>query len=170
MEYHRALINDIYTELSLCKIILYADDTVIYYSNKNASTVESTLNEEVNRIASWMSSNHLTLNLKKGKTEFILYGTSKKLNKETHNINISGEKVNETTQYKYLGIILDQHLNLHEYLATVYKKASSRLKLLKRVRSNLTSEIAGKYISQHDPTNSHLLSNSFLGTSNLPES
>ena len=52
--------------------------------------------------------------------------------------------MNETTQYKYLGIILDQHLNLHEYLATVYKKASSRLKLLKRVRSNLTSEIAGK--------------------------
>jgi retron-type reverse transcriptase len=58
-------INDVGTDLSQCKIILYADDTVIYFSDKNASIIESTLNEEINRIAIWMRDNHLTLNLKK---------------------------------------------------------------------------------------------------------
>ena len=140
------LINDIDTELSYCKIILYADDTVIYFSDKDVLNIESTLNDEVNRVAKWMSDNHLTLNLKKGKTDFILYGTAKKLGKQTYNINvcINGTKVNKSTKYKYLGVLLDQQLNLHEQLATIYKKVSSRLKLLKRVRPNLTSAIAGK--------------------------
>ena len=52
--------------------------------------------------------------------------------------------MNKATKYKYLGVLLDQQLNLHEQLATIYKKVSSRLKLLKRVRPNLTSAIAGK--------------------------
>ena len=61
-------INDIHTELKECKILLYADDTVTYFSHKNISYGESILNEEANRIARWMSKNHLTLNLKKEKT------------------------------------------------------------------------------------------------------
>ena len=140
------LINDIDTELSYCKIILYADDTVIYFSDKDVINIESTLNNEVNRVAKWMSDNHLTLNLKKGKTDFILYGTAKRLGKQTYNINvcINGTKVNKATKYKYLGVLLDQHLNLNEQLAATYKKVSSRLKLLKRVRPNLTSAIAEK--------------------------
>jgi hypothetical protein len=116
------LINDVGTDLLQCKVILYADDTVIYFSDKNASIIESTLNEEVNRIAIWMRDNHLTLNLKKGKTDFVLYGTAKKLSKELHKINvhINGEKVNEATKYMYLGVLLDQHLNLHDHLVTTY--------------------------------------------------
>jgi predicted nucleotidyltransferase len=100
------------------------------------------LNEEVNKIAKWMSENHLTLNLKKGKTEFLLFGSAKRLGKESSspiNIKINGEHVNQTTQYKYLGVLLDHHLTLHKQVRTVYHKTSTRLKLLKRVRHNLTT-------------------------------
>ena len=144
-------INDIHTELKECKILLYADDTVTYFSHKNISYGESILNEEANRIARWMSENHLTLNLKKENTEFILFATSRKLSKETATvtINIHGERVNETTQYKYLGVILDHQFNLHEQVTTVYNKASSRLKFLKRVRNNLTSYVAEFNQSSH---------------------
>ena len=148
------LIDDIDTELSYCKIILYADDTVIYFSDKNVINIKSTLNDETKRVAKWMSDNHLTLNLK-GKTDFILYGTAKRLNKQTYNINvcINGTKVNKATKYKYLGVLLDQHLNLNEQLATISKKVSSRLNLLKRVGPNLTSAIAEKvYHSMIQPT------------------
>ena len=83
------LINDIGTELSYCKIIHYADDTVIYFSDKDVINIESTLNDEINRVAKWMSDNHLTLNLKKGKTDFILYGRAKRLGKQICNINVA---------------------------------------------------------------------------------
>jgi hypothetical protein len=97
-----------------------------------------------------MSENHLTLNLKKGKTEFLLFGSSKRLGKESSspiNIKINGEHVNQTAQYKYLGVLLWVC-----YLCTVYHKTSTRLKLLKRVRHNLTTYAAERvYLNMIQP-------------------
>ena len=139
------LINDLRTEVTECKILLYADDTVVYFNHKNVSHLETILNEEVNKVAKWMSNNHLMLNLKKGKTESLLFGTAKRLSEESSpriNIKINGELVNHTLQYKYLGVLLDQHLTFHEQVRTVYHKTSTRLNLLKRVRHNLTTYAA----------------------------
>ena len=77
------LINDLHTEVTECKILLYSDDTVVYLSHKNVSHVETILNEEVNKVAKWMSNNPLMLNPKKGKTESLLFGTAKRLGKES---------------------------------------------------------------------------------------
>ena len=149
------LINDLHTEVTECKILLYADDTVVYFSHKNVSDLENILNEEVNKVAKWMSNNHLTLNLKKGKTESLLFGTAKSLSKESSpriNIKINGEFVNHTLQYKYLGVLLDQCLTFHEQICAVYRKASARLKLLKRVRHNLTTYAAERvYLNMIQP-------------------
>ena len=149
------LINDLHTEVTECKILLYADDTVVYFSHKNVSDLENILNEEVNKVAKWMSNNHLTLNLKKGKTESLLFGTAKRLSKESSpriNIKINGEFVNHTLQYKYLGVLLDQCLTFHEQICAVYRKASARLKLLKRVRHNLTTYAAKRvYLNMIQP-------------------
>ena len=128
---------------------------MVYFIHKNISHLETILNEEVNKIAKWMSENHLTLNLKKGKTEFLLFGTAKRLGKESSspiNIKINGEHVNQTTQYKYLGVLLDHHLTLHEQVRTVYHKTSTRLKLLKRIRHNLTTYAAERvYLNMIQP-------------------
>ena len=52
-------------ELPSCQlaseIILYADDTVIYYSSTNLFDLESKLNSDLDTIANWFSSNLLTL-------------------------------------------------------------------------------------------------------------
>ncbi len=131
------LINDLHTEITECKILLYTDDTVVYFSHKNISHLETILYEEVNTIAKWMLENHLTLNLKRGKTEFLLFGTAKRLSKKSSspiNIKINyGEQVNRSMQYKYWGVLLDHHLTFHEQVRTVYHKTSTRLMLLKRV-------------------------------------
>ena len=83
------LINDLHTEVTECKILLYADDTVVYFSHKNVSHLETILNKEVNKVAKWMSDNHLILNFKKGKTKSLLFGTAKRLSKERPLVSIS---------------------------------------------------------------------------------
>ena len=51
--------------------------------------------------------------------------------------------INTTTSYKYLGVKLDPHVYLIDHLNSVYNKASSRLlRLLKRLRINLTDKSA----------------------------
>ena len=74
-------INDIRMEITKCKMLLYADDMVIFYSDSGAKMLEHVVNEELNRVIHWLQYNNLTINLKKAKTEAILYKTKKKLSK-----------------------------------------------------------------------------------------
>ena len=61
---------------------MYANDTVIFYSNASSKNIEEIINKEVQRVADWLRENILVINLKKRKTEFVLYGTAKRL--KTH--------------------------------------------------------------------------------------
>ena len=67
--------NGIGNTLRHCKIITYADDTVIYTSGKRKEDVEKALQEDFTSLADWLELNDLIINLKKGKTECTLFGT-----------------------------------------------------------------------------------------------
>lgn len=137
------LINDISQVVDKAEIILYADDTAIYYAHKDPKMIQETLENQCNIIYEWLGDNNLYLNLNKGKTEFVLFGTPQRLSKaEKIEISINESVVHQSCQYTYLGVTLDHHLNLHEHLTTVFKKATSRLKLLQRIRDNLTPHVA----------------------------
>ena len=137
------LINDINLKLNNSSVLLYADDTVIYYADKSAREVETVLNREVSFIANWFDDNNLILNLKKGKTEFVLYGSSKKLSTQPDiSININNTVINEVTTYRYLGVSLDNHLTLQKYAHDLYKKAAARVKMLSRIRKSTGPYVA----------------------------
>ena len=59
------LINDIESILKLCNIILYADDTVLFYAGKTSTEIENILGSELEQIARWLNENNLVRNLKK---------------------------------------------------------------------------------------------------------
>ena len=98
----------------------------------------------MDRISSWCIKNELILNLKKGKTEAMLFGTSKKLamQSDTLHITFAYENINYTTSYKYLGIEVDPTLNLNSYLDKTYKKSTGRLKILYKIRPYIDSKCA----------------------------
>ena len=137
------LINDMNTCVQKCSLVLYADDAVLFFGHKNANEIELTLNNELNAIYDWLFDNHLIINLKKGKTEFILYGSCQKLSKSTEcSISINGTTISSPDEYEYLGVTLDKTLTLKTQIDKVYKKSSLRLKLLKRIRSRIPSKVA----------------------------
>ena len=75
------LVNDMPTVTRSCKILMYADDTVLFYADKNGAVIQDVLNNDAALVASWIEENNLALNLKKGKTEFVLYGSHQKLSR-----------------------------------------------------------------------------------------
>ena len=134
--------NGIHECVNNCKILTYADDTVIFVSSKQKEQIEQYLNEDLSYISSWLNRNQLIPNVKKGKTECMLFGTRRKLKDLKLNVSFHNKNVTETTQYKYLGIVLDQSLLLNNHFQKTYKKASSRLRLLSKVRPLLTIKAA----------------------------
>ena len=57
---------------------MYADDTVIYNLAKDPNELQQKLSDDFNRVALWLESNDLIMNMKTGKTECMIFGTSKK--------------------------------------------------------------------------------------------
>ena len=66
-------------------------------------------------LLSYFRKNELVINLKKGKTETILFGMAKRL-KTAGEIDVlyNNQRINFTETYKYLGNIVDHHLNFSE--------------------------------------------------------
>ena len=121
--------NDAQQNLLQCKIIItYADDTIIYFHHKNISVIEKVLNAEFSYLSDWLKDNELILNLKKDKTEIMIFGTQKRLSKADRNLNIEYQsiQVNNKQSYKYLGIKVDPSLNFNEHFESIYKSASAR--------------------------------------------
>ena len=78
-------------------------------------------------------------NLRKGKTEALLFGTRRRLNM-LHGklaLKFGPFEINSVNNYKYLASVIDESLTLSENFNCSYKKASSRLRLLNALRPNL---------------------------------
>ena len=73
----------------------------------------------------------------------MLFGTAKRLTATVPlEIFIDNRLINFVKGYKYLGTWLDPCVNMSEHLEKVFKKASSRLRLLSRMRRSLTRAAA----------------------------
>ena len=97
--------NDIVLELNQTKIIKYADDTVIFFANKDYEDykVERALCSDMNRLSEWFTKNKLFSNLKPGNTELLVFGTNQRLTKIPKNLEViyNHQVFNVTTLYKY---------------------------------------------------------------------
>ena len=133
--------DEVISDLKHSHGIKYADDTVIYFSHKDPIVIQNKLSEDMGIINTWLEQNDLVLNLKKGKTETMLFGTAKRLyNHRDHKleVKIRNFTINNTSEYKYLGVKIDPTLSLSTHFNEVYRKASGRLRLLHRLRNSLT--------------------------------
>ena len=70
------------------------------------------------------------MNLKPGKTELLLFGTSQRIARTNKNFEMkfNNQYTNETKSYKYLGVEVDHTLNLNSYFDKTYKKMTPILK------------------------------------------
>ena len=114
--------NDAQQQLIRCKIIKCADDTTIYFHDKDIRSIEKVLNIEFSNLSDWLTENKW------------------RLSKVNSNINVEYHfiKVNCTKLYKYLGVKVDPSLNLSGHFQCVYKTTYSRLRFLRGIRPNLT--------------------------------
>ncbi len=71
-------VNDLPSYIKKCKVTMYADDTVLYFSSSTLSELEENLNADLKILCRYLNDNLLTLNAEKSK--FIIFGSTRKLN------------------------------------------------------------------------------------------
>ena len=67
--------------LRYSSIIKCADNTVIYVSRNDSESIQKKLNANILEVHNWLTDNNLSLNLKKLKTETIIFCTSIRVKK-----------------------------------------------------------------------------------------
>ena len=80
------------------------------------------LNTELAKLALWFDSNKLTINV--NKTQMIMLSRKKILTPQTEVI-LRNEVVQRVNKAKFLGVIVDQHLNYKDHISMISQKIST---------------------------------------------
>ena len=118
----------------LLKFILFADDTNIFFSDKNQKFVFSTLKKEFDNLSVWFKINKLSLNVKK--TNFIVFG-GKNIMNNNNELFIHNNVIAKVHSSKFLGIIVDEKLKWLKHINAVANKVSKSLDVIYKMKNSL---------------------------------
>ena len=126
-------INDLSDYLEHCDVTLYADDTVLFISDKSLHNIKSHMNSDLEKLNNWLKLNHLTLSISKSK--FMIIGSSQRLNKiDSISFKVDNMDLDEVSSFKYLSIVINNRLTWQDHVDQMFSKINKKLGLLKRIR------------------------------------
>ena len=126
-------INDIPVSTSKVSFHLFADDTCLFYSNKDYKQLEIDINRALENIANWLKANKLTLNVKKSNLILFNIQTNAKENPPIK-ICIGNSELEQKDCAKYLGIYFDKRLSWDTHIEYTNKTLSRGIGILKKIR------------------------------------
>ena len=129
------IINDVPRVLKRCKIILYADDTLIYAEEETDEQRKQYLLHDINNINYWLKMYKLKLSDTKPK--------QLKINMNDDSvIIINNETIEKVNRIKYLGFIIDKDLKLNQHIDYICKKIG----FLKQISNKISMTAINIYI------------------------
>ena len=126
-------INDIANVSNIFKINLFADDTSLFHTHNNFESLIKETNQELIRISTWLATNKLMLNI--SKTNYIIFTSKgKSYNKNVSNIKIDGNNIQQVNKTKFLGIIIEEHLNWAMHISHLCNIIARNVGILQKLR------------------------------------
>ena len=120
-----------------CAIAQYADDTMLFISEKNTDNATKILGKNVDKLVLYFESHKLSINV--GKTEFmVLHSAKNKAKREdikSINLNATGTVIKQVEEAKYLGIIFDNSLSFKTQTKKVLKNMATGIKTIYTIRN-----------------------------------
>ena len=132
-------INDLPNISEKLSFFLFADDTNIYYESADLLELEKTVNEELKKLSQWLNINRLALNV--SKTNFVIFRSPTK--KCNHNVTLimNRKALQQKDHVKYLGVLLDEHLNWKYQINGVALKISRGIGILAKLKPYLKNNL-----------------------------
>jgi hypothetical protein len=130
-------INNVPNLFNYCQCILYADDLVLWYSSTSISEIQEKLQSDLNQLLRWCHSSAMKINVCKTKSMII---TPPRKSSSILNIKIESDIIEQTIQFRYLGVIIDEKLSWNEQFASVTSKMTQRTYLINRHKNSLSQK------------------------------
>ena len=121
------------------KTILYADDSVLLYSDVSTEKLKSKCEKSFLQLENWISSNRLKINY--SKTTCVLFSNVKNLSNYDFCINTPNRPLPNKSAVKYLGVIIDHRLIWEEHTRHVVQKLSTARGILSKLRHHAPQSV-----------------------------
>ena len=122
-------INDIANSCKDGLFRIFADDTGIFFHSANIDTLIETAKLILKNINDWFAANKLTLNL--SKTSYVIFKSNRFTNANLPNsISYESMEIHRESQVKYLGLILDEHLDWNSHTIELCNKLKAPFSII----------------------------------------
>ena len=114
--------------------------TLIFFcKDNNLASLESTINNQLLCVHSWLCANKLSLNV--DKSNFVIfYSPQKKLSYDLH-VYINNKLLKLETEIKYLGVVLDNHLSWKSHISFACSKVKRNIAIISKARHYVNLDI-----------------------------
>lgn len=123
-------INDIQNSSTTPQFLLFADDTALLYMAPSINELQTSINTSLPDIATWLTSNRLTLNIQK--STYQLFAISNSI-PDIH-IHINDIPLSRSKSTKYLGVTIDEDLKWRCHIKHVENTKSRNIGLIRRAQ------------------------------------
>lgn len=137
-------INDMSYKMMNVFVNVFADDTLVSCSGK-PEEIGPIMNEALDNMNEWLKVNKLKINIDKTKC-MVLTSSERTCKKYFNNngevssicIKINGRALDTVEEFKYLGVIIDQHLKLNTHVQNVAMKLRRKTGFLSRIARHIS--------------------------------
>ena len=125
-------INDLANASSKIFSVLFADDSNLFLTGKNPNELIKIMNEEISHVVDWLRIKKLSIHLKK--TNFMIFRKRREKLHVTESITVNNVNIEQVDKTKFLGVIIDPHLNFRDHILYLKGNISRGLGILYRGR------------------------------------
>ena len=127
-------INDFPNSSKLFNFLMYADDTTLFccLEDIKSDNKELVLNNELQRVHSWLKANRLSLNVKK--TKYMLFRKQKRTDIRELNLRISNDAIQPVDDFNFLGLHINSKLNWETHTNVISKRMSRAVGVIKKLQ------------------------------------
>ena len=125
-------VNGLHKDIEFSTVHHFADGTNMLLVEKWLKKLNKHTNRDLKLVVEWIRANKLSLN--SSKTELVIFKSRNKTITKNLNFCRSGQKIQSTSQVKYLGVTFQDDLYWATYLGNLRKKLSHSIDLLSKIR------------------------------------
>ena len=126
-------VNYFQTCLQKGKVLMFADDTTIFFQYQCLSELTLTANTQLENVNKWLFANKLSLSI--NKTNYIIFQTPRcKQSTKQLNIILNNHALQRVCDTKFLDVVIHEHLSWKPYMEYLLKKISSSIYCIKEIK------------------------------------
>ena len=104
----------------------------LFYQHKNLAVLQSIINNELKNVHMWLCANKLSLNI--DKSNFVIFHPTQKKIPFELKLFIHEKELEQKQCIKYLGVLIDSHLNWKCQINCITKKMKRSIGILSKIR------------------------------------